>query len=86
MYYSRSAATISTKLQKPIALADLGRRLRIVVNIAEHLKAHPLKTGNFNHYRPARYFAEKIAALGPKLDAPTLDRFEAAFKALNGLL
>jgi len=76
----------AAELQKPIALADLGRHPRILVNIVEHLKANPLKAGNFNHYRPARYFAEKIAALGPKLDTPTLGRFEAAFKALNGLL
>jgi hypothetical protein len=57
-----------------------------LVNIEEHLKANPLKTGGFNHYRPARYFAEGIATLAAKLDKPTLSRFEAAFEALNGLL
>ena len=49
-------------------------------------KANPLKAGGFNHYRPARYFAENIGTLGAKLDAATLNRFEAAFKALNTLL
>jgi hypothetical protein len=56
------------------------------VNIEEYLNANPLKSGGFNHYRPARYFAENVAALGPKVDSATLDRFEAAFKAVNGLL
>ena len=50
------------------------------------MKANPLKSGGFNHYRPARYFAENVGTLGAKLDTATLDRFEAAFKALNGLL
>ena len=34
----------------------------------------------------ARYLAENIATLGSKIDKATLDRFEAAFKALNSLL
>lgn len=79
-------AEYANELQKPIKLADLGQHPRILVNIDEHLKANPLKAGGFNHYRPARYFAENIAALGPKLDKATLDRFEDAFKQLNSLL
>ena len=35
---------------------------------------------------PARYFAENITTIGPNLDKATLDRFEAAFKALNSVL
>ena len=64
---------------------DLGKHPRILVNIKKWLKANPLKTGGFDHYRPARYFAENIATLGPKLNKATLDRFEAAFKVLNEL-
>ena len=79
-------AEYANELQKPITLANLGQHPRILINIEEHLKAHPLKASGFNHYRPARYFAENIASIGPKLDAGTLDRFEAAFKALNSLL
>jgi predicted ATP-dependent endonuclease of OLD family len=79
-------AEYAAELQKPIGLADLGHHPRVLVNIEEHLKANPLKTGGFNHYRPARYFAENIGKLGPMLDAATLNRFEAAFKALNALL
>jgi predicted ATP-dependent endonuclease of OLD family len=79
-------AEYAAVLSKPIKLADLGKHPRIITNIEEHLKANPLKSGGFNHYRPARYFAENIHALGPKLDAATLDRFHSAFVALNGLL
>jgi hypothetical protein len=79
-------AEYGSELQKPFALADLGKHPRILVNIEEHLKANPLKSGGFNHDRPARDLAENIARLEPKLDQTTLDRFEAAFRALNGLL
>src|SRR6185369_10781986 len=79
-------AEYADALTKPIALVDLGKHPRILVNIEEHVKTHPLKAGTFNHYRPARYLAENIATLGPKLDKGTLDRFEAAFKQLNALL
>ena len=74
------------ELVKPIELKDLGGHPRILVNIDSWLKANPLTTGPFNHYRPARYFAESTADLGPKLSNETLDRFEAAFKKLNALL
>jgi hypothetical protein len=40
----------------------------------------------FNHYRPARYLAENFARLSKDISAATLDRFEAAMKALNALL
>ena len=74
------------ELAKPIDLKDLGRHPRILVNIDSWLKANPLTTGAFNHYRPARYFAENIADLGPRLSSATLDRFETTFKKLNALL
>ena len=79
-------AEYSKELVKPIDLDDLGKHPRILVNIEEWLKAHPLKSGVFSHYRPARYVAENISALGTKLNKETLDRFEAAFKDLNALL
>lgn len=50
------------------------------------LTANPMKSGSFGHYRPARYFSENVATLWPKVSAVTKDRFEAAFKHLNGLL
>lgn len=47
---------------------------------------NPMKSGSFGHYQPARYFTEKLATLWPKVSDETKDRFEAAFKHLNGLL
>jgi hypothetical protein len=79
-------AEYAAELQKRVTLADLGQHPRILVNLVEHLKANPLKTGTFNHYRPARYLAENIVTLGRKVDEPTLGRFEKAFKTLNALL
>jgi predicted ATP-dependent endonuclease of OLD family len=79
-------AEYASVLSKPIALSDLGKHPRIVVNIEEHIKANPLKSGGFNHYRPARHFTENIALLGAKLETGTLNRFRTAFKVLNGLL
>jgi hypothetical protein len=58
----------------------------VLVRLEKYFEANPLKTGKFNHYRPARYFAEHITDLTPKLSAATLDRFEAAYKALNALV
>ena len=86
LYLDAVNAEYAQELRKPIKLEDLGEHPRILVNIEEWLKANPLKTGAFNHYRPARYFAENIATLGPKLNKETLGRFEAAFKDLNALL
>lgn len=50
------------------------------------LADNPMKSGAFGHYRPARYFTEKLATLWPKVSDETKVRFEAAFKHLNGLL
>jgi predicted ATP-dependent endonuclease of OLD family len=79
-------AEYKAELPKPIELKDLGKHPRILVNIEGWLKANPLKIDGFNHYRPARYFAQNIGSLGLKLDSATLDRFESVFKALNALL
>ena len=60
---------------------------RIVVRLAIVFDAKPLKgTAKFNHFRPARHFAENIAKLKKAISSTTLDRFEAAFKRLNALL
>lgn len=58
---------------------------RILVKIEDYLETNPLKTGVvFNHYRPARYFAENVST--STIPDATLGRFETAFKALNKLL
>jgi hypothetical protein len=41
-------------------------------------------SARFNHYRPARFFPEKVSTL--TIPDATLGRFEAAFKAVNALL
>jgi AAA ATPase-like protein len=50
------------------------------------LEKNPLKSGNFGHYRPARYLSENLAVLWPRVSDATRDRFEAVFKHLNTLL
>jgi len=58
---------------------------RILVRLEEHFAMSPLGGGvSFNHYRPARFLAERVSSLSIPND--TLDRFEAAFKAANALL
>lgn len=58
---------------------------RILVRIEDFLQTNPLKAGaTFNHYRPARFFAEKTANLS--VPDAALEKFEAAFKAVNRLL
>jgi hypothetical protein len=53
--------------------------------LEEYFSTKPLVGGaKFNHYRPARFFAEKVSTLA--ISDATLDRFEAAFKAVNALL
>lgn len=60
---------------------------RFLPRIEEYLGDNPLNNNaKFNHYRPARYFAENVGTLEPKLSDDTLNRFEEAFKALNALL
>ena len=86
LYLDAVNAEYAKELVKPIKLDDLGKHPRILLKIEEWMEANPLKTGAFNHYRPARYFAENIVTLGTKLNKETLNRFETAFKVLNALL
>ena len=72
-----------------ISLTDLPEeRPRILRRIEEHLKENPLPNGAaFNHYRPARYFSDNIhSPLVKELSKEVLDRFQAAFDAVNALL
>jgi predicted ATP-dependent endonuclease of OLD family len=75
-----------TAIAKPLKLAGLpAGGVRILPRIEAALSAG---SGNsqFNHYRPARYFAENISKLTGDLSDATLDRFEKAFIALNKLI
>lgn len=75
------------QLAAPITLTDLNQNVpRTLRAIDAWLADNPMKSGSFGHYRPARYFTEQLAVLWPKVSDETKDRFEAAFKYLNGLL
>jgi len=76
-----------TALAKPIKTSDLtSKNPRVLRRLEEYFEKHPLKTAGFSHYRPARLLAEKSATFKAKISKETLDRFEEAFKKLNGLL
>jgi predicted ATP-dependent endonuclease of OLD family len=81
-------AEFARDLARPITSADLNSKPpRITARLEKYLEKTPL-TGDaqFSHYRPARYLAENAGKLTMKIPKVTLDRFEAAFKALNSLL
>lgn len=71
-----------------IQSSDLsGGHPRILHRVEEYLMENPLPQGTrFNHYRPARYFSSNIEKLTKHLEDEDLDRFEAAFGAINALL
>lgn len=60
---------------------------RILVAVEEYFANNPLPNGaKFNHYRPARHFAEKASDLTPKLSKECIERFSKAFERLNSLI
>ncbi|MEO6324231.1 MAG: AAA family ATPase [Thermoanaerobaculia bacterium] len=73
-------------LPAKLKVGDLkGQSPRILVRLEDHLASSPLTGGaRFNHYRPARFFAEMVST--HTIPDGTLDKFEAAFKAVNALL
>lgn len=74
-------------LAQPIKESNLtSKHPRVLRRLEEYFEKHPLSGATFNHFRPARLFAERAGALRPKLSDTTLARFEKAFKKLNGLL
>ena len=80
-------AEYKTALTKPITESDLPPHPRVLVRLEKFFEGSPLKNGaRFNHYRPARYFAENAADLAASLSPNALQRFEDAFKVLNQLL
>ncbi len=76
------------QLQKPLVLSELiFQGPRIVKAIELYLEKNPTKDGvGYNHFRPARYLSENIGKLKAKINDKALDRFEVAFRAINGLL
>jgi len=81
-------AECAADLTQPITPEALtSKSPRIISKLEEYFSAHPLKNNShFNHYRPARYFAENTSILTKQIPPKALDLFEAAFRALNALL
>ena len=72
------------QLSQAITVTDLNlHHPRILVSIEAYLKKNPLKSGGFNHYRPARYFTENTGRLAQNLSAATLNRFEESLQSLE---
>jgi len=79
---SEFAESLPTKVKQKDLTA---RSNRVLVKLEKYFDSKPLaKRAKFNHYRPARYFAEKASTL--IVPDESLDRFEKAFTALNALL
>ena len=80
---------VNEEFESSMAVDDLPQQgpPRILSRLSQHLKKNPLPKGaSFNHYRPARYFAEHIGSLESELTDPQLDRFRKIFATLNTLL
>ncbi len=74
-------------LKKPISASALrSKSPRIIVRLENYFEKNPLSQGQFSHYRPARYFHEKLESLANKISNNTKKRFEEAFSALNKLI
>jgi len=71
-----------------ISVSDLEEgSSRLLQKVERFIDANPIpNNAKFNHYRPARYFAENISSLKSELTEPQLDRFRKAFSVLNDLL
>ena len=76
-------AEYAAVLGEPVAEKDLkSNHPRITVCLEEHFAENPLSSGvTFNHYRPARYLAEKVGDL--TVPPGVLDRFERICSAVN---
>ena len=73
-------------LTPAITLTNLTSRApRMLVRLDEYRKSSGVLS-IFSHYRPARYFHEKLDRLAPKVSADTRERFAKAFVDLNKLL
>lgn len=90
VYLSFVNGEYASFLPKKLTQAALkSQRPRMTQHFEDYFEANPLTEGQrYNHYRPARYLAEKSGALQKAItkSAKTMDRFEEAFRRLNALL
>ena len=70
-------------LGEPIEEKDLkSKHSRITVRLKEYFVEHPLRKGvTFNHYRPARYLAERVGEV--TVPPAILDRFQRICSEVN---
>ena len=70
-------------LGEPIEEKDLkSKHPRITVRLKEYFVEHPLRKGvTFNHYRPARYLAERVGEV--TVPPAILDRFQRICSEVN---
>lgn len=86
-YLDLCNAEYKKAFKAPLKASDLKNKSpRILVRVETYLKDGAASSEPFSHYRPARYFHENLEALAKSLSNATKDRFEKAFKDLNGLL
>ena len=70
-----------------IKMSDLPSRKLINKRLDAYLQHNPLpKNAEFNHYHPAHYFNLNVSTLKDNLSDDVINRWECAFKLLNGLL
>jgi predicted ATP-dependent endonuclease of OLD family len=80
-------AEYKSALKLPLKASDFKSRApRVLQRLESYIGESGNLPGAFSHYRPARYFHENLEALAKKISDATKDRFERAFKDLNGLL
>ncbi|MBI1190040.1 MAG: AAA family ATPase [Tepidisphaera sp.] len=79
---------VNGEYQTALTTATLGAQPpRVLVRIEKYFTANPMAKGaTFNHYRPARYMAERAGEMRKHMGGDVLDRFESMFKAVNELV
>ncbi len=86
-YVSLVNEEFRNEIVKPIETSMLNEHTpRVLRALEEYITDNPFKSGRFGHYRPARYFAENIEVLWPRVSDKTKDRFETLFGRANALL
>lgn len=86
LYLDLVNGEFSKSLTANIKSKDLTSKApRMLVRLQDYFDKNPMKAdAKFNHFRPARFLAEKISTIN--IPDATLERFEKAFAALNALL
>ena len=86
-YVSLVNEEFKKEIVKPIETGLLNGNIpRTLRALEDFIADNPFKSGQFGHYRPARYFVENVDALWPRVSDETRNRFEALFRRANALL